>query len=353
MRLRIFLFSLVLVFLTSLHGTAWSNGGNSANPDNPDYGTHDWIAENAVNFLPANDSVWIKNNMVAYLIGTEAPDNSEVAAAYTTEKVYGDKSSGHHNYYNLEHTSILDDSASQRAQEEYDKSLKALRNGDYRLATFHAGAMSHYISDIAVWSHVRGGGSPHGSEDSKKHSEYETEVDRTITAKFYTDSAHTSSIFQEYMAFDGRYENTTAYSAAFTLGMNTDSGGGSLDCVQMEQLLPMGPAGDGSNIGISDWSQSYRDRSGESLNLAANSIADILYTLNRESGRIAGNPPVSEPPRPAETGPIPIPSIKIDSKLGTLLVLVIILLLLMIVFNDKGNAKSKRRKKRGGRRRKK
>lgn len=51
----------------------------------------------------------------------------------------------------------------------------------------------------------------------------------------------------------------------------------------MEQLLPMGPNGDGSNIGINDWLQDYKDRAGESLNLAANAIADVLYTLNRES----------------------------------------------------------------------
>ncbi len=194
LRTRIFLISIALVLLTSAPGTAWSNGGNSANIDNPDYGTHDWIAETAVDFLPGNYSYWIKNNMVAYLIGTEAPDNSAAAGAYTAEKVYGDKSTGHHIYYNLEHTKALDDSAAIRAQQEYNKALQALRNGDYRLAAFYAGAMSHYISDVAVWAHVRGKGSPHGSEDSKKHSEYEEEIDKTIKAKFYSDSDHT----QEY-----------------------------------------------------------------------------------------------------------------------------------------------------------
>jgi hypothetical protein len=28
--------------------SGWSNGGYSANPSNPDYGTHDWIAEHAL-----------------------------------------------------------------------------------------------------------------------------------------------------------------------------------------------------------------------------------------------------------------------------------------------------------------
>jgi len=32
--------------------SGWSNGGYSAAPANPDYGTHDWIAEHALDWLP-------------------------------------------------------------------------------------------------------------------------------------------------------------------------------------------------------------------------------------------------------------------------------------------------------------
>jgi hypothetical protein len=287
--------------------------------------------------------------MVAYLIGTEAPDNSAVATTYTADKVYGDKSSGHHNYYNLEHAMALDDSASKRAQEEYAKSLQALRNGDYRLAAFYAGAMSHYISDVAVWAHVRGKGSPHGSEDSKKHSEYETEVDKTIKAKFYSDTDHTSRIFQSYMVFDGVYDNITAYDAAYLLGLNSDSGGGGLDSVQMEQLLPMGPNGDGSYVGVDDWQQNYKDRTGESLDLAANAVADVLYKLNIESGKIVESQPtiiqipdtVAPVSTPAVTSPTPPKAIPI---VGAVMALMIILLISFAVF--KGNKEKKRSKKR-------
>jgi len=31
---------------------AWSNGGFSADPSNPDYGTHDWIAQHALDWMP-------------------------------------------------------------------------------------------------------------------------------------------------------------------------------------------------------------------------------------------------------------------------------------------------------------
>ncbi len=34
--------------------TAWSYGGYSADPSDPDYGTHDWIAQHALDWLPDN-----------------------------------------------------------------------------------------------------------------------------------------------------------------------------------------------------------------------------------------------------------------------------------------------------------
>src|SRR5512141_1058584 len=54
----------------------WSNGGDSADPMHPDYGTHDWIAEHALDYLPAAEKQYITDNLVTYLYGTELPDNS-------------------------------------------------------------------------------------------------------------------------------------------------------------------------------------------------------------------------------------------------------------------------------------
>ncbi len=46
---------LLLIVGLASQATAWSNGGYSADPTNPDYGTHDWLAEHALDWLPAED----------------------------------------------------------------------------------------------------------------------------------------------------------------------------------------------------------------------------------------------------------------------------------------------------------
>jgi len=194
MKLKILFFAIFLLVLSTRFVVSWSNGGNTNDPNNPKYGTHDWIAKTAVSFLPTNERKWITDNMVAFLIGTEAPDNSTVAEYYTNKHGYGDKSH-HHNYYNVNHTQALDDSASKKAQEEYDKSLQALNSGNYRMAAFYAGTMTHYIADLSVWAHVRGKDSPHGSEKSEAHSDYETKINNTIKAKYYNDANHTSRVY--------------------------------------------------------------------------------------------------------------------------------------------------------------
>jgi hypothetical protein len=59
---------------------AWSNGGYSTDPTQPVYGTHDWIAQHALDWLPTNEKQYITNNLAAYLYGTELPDNSNASA---------------------------------------------------------------------------------------------------------------------------------------------------------------------------------------------------------------------------------------------------------------------------------
>jgi len=61
------------VFVTG--GLAWSNGGYSADPSNPDYGTHDWIPQHALDWLPNQEKQYILDNLATYLYGTELPDN--------------------------------------------------------------------------------------------------------------------------------------------------------------------------------------------------------------------------------------------------------------------------------------
>lgn len=227
---------------------AWGNGGYSVDPHYPDYGTHDWIAQHAKNWLPATELKWIDDNLNWFLYGTEYPDNSGASYANTTG--YGD-TARHHNYYDT-NGSITDPSAASRAQEEYAKALTELKAGRNATAAIYAGSMSHYIADMAAFGHVM--------TNETHHSDYEDYVG-TRTGNY------SYGFLEPYLVFDGQLENVSAYDASIRLGWNTfnDSGG-----IHTAQWMDANYA----------WSDPvFKDRCGESLNLATNHIADVLHTL--------------------------------------------------------------------------
>lgn len=245
------LLSLIL-FLSSIFiptVLAWSNGGYSSNPSNPDYGTHDWIVQHAKNWLPAVERKWIDDNLNYFLYGTEYPDNS--GASYGTTKGYGDTTK-HHNYYDSS-GSVTDDSAAIRAKVEYDKALVELKAGRNVTAAIYAGSMSHYIVDIAVFGHVL--------NNEIHHSDYEDYVGTRTASYGY-------GVFELYLVFDGNLENVSAYDASISLGRNTfNDGGGIYTANWMDAHY--------------DWSSPvFKNRCGESLNLATNYVADVLHTLS-------------------------------------------------------------------------
>ena len=45
---------------------------------NPPYGTHDWIADQAMELLPQDEKTWRQLQRTIYLIGTEAPDHRRI-----------------------------------------------------------------------------------------------------------------------------------------------------------------------------------------------------------------------------------------------------------------------------------
>ncbi len=227
---------------------AWGNGGYSADPSNPDYGTHDWIAQHAKNWLPAVERKWIDDNLNYFLYGTEYPDNS--GASYGTTSGYGDTTK-HHNYYDSS-GSVTDYSAANRAKAEYDKALAELKAGRNVTAAIYAGSMAHYIADVAVFGHVMTG--------ETHHSDYENYVGTRTASYSY-------GVFETYLVFDGNLENISAYDASINLGRNTfNDGGGTYTAAWMDTNY--------------DWSSSaFKNRCGESLNLATNYVADVLHVL--------------------------------------------------------------------------
>jgi len=228
---------------------AWSNGGYSSDPSNPDYGTHDWVAQHALYWLPSNEKEYILNNLVTYLYGTELPDNGQASDGI------GDTSK-HHIYY-FSNGTLQDDSSAIRASEEYNIALGYLKANDFVNAAKHTGIMTHYIADMAVFGHVMGSSTDWGAE--QHHSDYENYAnDRTNS---YNDD------FNTYLSYDGGLTIITAYNAAKNLANDTTFDiDGDLTCVWMDQHY--------------DWSNpAFKNRCGESLNLAVNYLTDVLHTL--------------------------------------------------------------------------
>jgi parallel beta-helix repeat protein len=235
---------------------AWSNGGYTDDPSNPDYGTHDWIAEHALDWLPEEEKRYIVGNLATYLYGTELPDNGIAPDGI------GDTTK-HHIYY-WSNGSLQDDASAVRASEEYDNTLSFLKLGDLASASKTAGIMSHYVVDVAVFGHVMGAGTDWAAEEH--HSDYETYVNERTSSY--------DAEFNIYLSFDGGLDLISAYDAARELAYDTTfDADGDLTCVWMDQNY--------------NWSDPvFKNRCGESLNLAVNYLTGVLHTLYLEAASV-------------------------------------------------------------------
>jgi len=253
----LFCLAILVASLVAVPAWAWSNGGFSTDPSNPKYGTHDWLAHHALDWVPDDLDFWVRNNLAIYLYGTELPDNGNAALG----DGIGDTHL-HHVYYRS-NGDLQDDSSARRAREAYDKALSYLVAGDHGNAAKWLGVMAHYMSDLAVFGHVMGKPTDWGEE--KHHSDYEQWVDGR-TDRY-------DSPFVVLLKFDGRLEQSSAYDSALKLAHDTtfDSTGKGRTAKWMDD-----------NYDPSD--QSFQERVGESLSLAVNLLADITYTMSEAAG---------------------------------------------------------------------
>ncbi|MDI6691648.1 MAG: C39 family peptidase [Candidatus Bathyarchaeota archaeon] len=235
----------------------WSNGGYSDDPSNPKYGTHDWIAHHALDWLPQKEKWFIVRHLANYLYGTELPDNGAVPGGI------GD--TGKHHVYYFRNGSLQDDASAVRAEEEYWKAVSYFKVGDLANTSLRLGVMTHYISDVAVFGHVMGANTDWGAE--VHHSDYESYVE-TRTNSYEDD-------FNIFLSFDGALTRISAYNATLMLASDTTFGGDkNLRCTWMDQNY--------------NWSNpTFKNRCGESLNLAVNLIADVLHTFYLELRGVA------------------------------------------------------------------
>ena len=247
---------LAALLITSYGATSvsgWSNGGFSADPADPDYGTHDWIAQHALDWLPQQEKQFLTDNLASYLYGTELPDNNQASDGI------GDTTK-HHIYYSAGEV-MVDDAAAARAREEYARSVDFYRAGNRNEAAKNLGTMVHYVSDMAVFGHVMGASTAWGAE--VHHSDYEDYVQARTDS--YADE------FNSFLTYDGALVTTSAYDAARMLAYDTTfDTDGDFTCVWMDAHY--------------SWSNAaFRSRAGESLNLAVNLAADVLHTFYSEA----------------------------------------------------------------------
>jgi len=236
---------------------AWSNGGWSSDAKNPDYGTHDFIAQHGLDWVPDEMDFWIRDNLAIYLYGTELPDNRRA--------VLGDgigDTQLHHIYYRA-NGHLQDDASAERAEESCEQVLYYLATKDYSQAAKWMGVASHYIADVAVFGHVMGKATDWGAE--KHHSDYEDWVN-SMTNRY-------NASFTLHLKFDGKLESISAYDAALNLAHDTtfdDTGKGRTAKWMDENYSPE--------------NQAFQGRVYESVNLAVNLLADVINSVSQTAG---------------------------------------------------------------------
>lgn len=270
-----FLIILFCALLASDPAGAWSNGGYSSDQSNPDYGTHDWIAEEAL-ALQTKDVTFLKTTYHSeFLLGTEAPDNPEFI---------GDTSK-HHIYFYASHQ-LQDDACAVRASQIYETALDYMLAGNMRNAAFDIGVMAHYISDPGVFGHTMGAYTDWGTETH--HSDYESKFETMID----TLPSPTGLTLG----------NSSAYSATLDLGYRITFGGGAIQTnVWMDDNY--------------DWSDAtFKASAIASLHESVSAVAAVINHLMIEASYT--EPPQPPPPPPPASSPqVPQPPISLTASL--------------------------------------
>ncbi|MEK9673005.1 MAG: zinc dependent phospholipase C family protein [Rhodospirillaceae bacterium] len=198
---------------------AWENGppnnkvtNTAEDCANPPYSTHDWIAEHALNLLPANERAWLEPHKRLLLIGTEAPDYNKIPLdCGVPNQGYDDNGKGRHDIrFDGKNPKVKpSDHPAQRAQDEVALAADAFRDGKYRHAAYFLGAAIHYIGDLAQYGHTIFG--------EKHHTDFELWVGGM------TLSYSGGGVFEKFIKA-APLEPKSAYDAVWDTGAFTYAG---------------------------------------------------------------------------------------------------------------------------------
>ena len=243
-------------------GRAWGNGqAGNAQTDKPSecgsppYSTHDWVADMAMQLLPLHERLWFQKHRAMLLLGTEAPDNSRIPVECEAPNTgYDDRRKGHSVEWSG--TRMVKDRAAVRAREEYQKAVKAIREGRDSDAAFHLGAAGHYIGDSGQYCHAI------PFEKKRHHSGYETWATRRTPGP--------GGVFASYVI---RRESEHArklqspYMAVKRISWAVVAGEGRIRSARwMEDHF-------------ANKDQDYIDSAGESLAMTVSTLANVFHTF--------------------------------------------------------------------------
>ncbi|MBD3211286.1 MAG: hypothetical protein GF311_01665 [Candidatus Lokiarchaeota archaeon] len=187
----------------------WSNGMDvprggwtSYTYSKAHYGTHDWIADFALEKIIDLDLTlaakwydgngiwfWTDDRIRIYLYATQGPDNGEIFYINRHgQRIDGenDKRSNHH--INFDGTpdpstgKVIDGAAGHKAADMALNAILAFRDGDCGLAAFYLGEMTHYIADVSNFFHTLKPGEPSGY---KSDGPYEYGVLTRTDGRYY------------------------------------------------------------------------------------------------------------------------------------------------------------------------
>jgi Zinc dependent phospholipase C len=259
---------------------AWGNGGKSASAKSPKFGTHDWIAFEGLELAAEDHNLdWLKSNLNAFFIGTEAPD---VGAGLMPGAGggYKDTATCHCILFDAD-GEVSNDKIMRRVQEEFDKAKAHFdkphpTKRDLKLAAFYLGAMAHYFGDLSQFMHLMGKQSHWGSEDQSIHHRYEEVIDKTIVAKTKTSTLLSSFVKRKSVS------GNTPSEIALSVARFTETGGSSSETPgqmykEFKSLIKNGTA-----LDTTEWDKAFLQQTGDNVNIAANGIAKLLTEFAKD-----------------------------------------------------------------------
>jgi hypothetical protein len=197
--ISLFLFSFAFPCFVQ-EASAWKNFDTNAAPCyarswgeynyDLDYGTHDWIADFAVDTIVSNPLLavkwvdtngnlfWSSRNKRIFLYATYGPDCSDVWFRTRHNQIIRGQGdfAYHHITFDDETTERIGSWAADKADAFALAAIYALADGDCGTAAFFLGEMAHYISDMSCFFHVKKDGSL-----IDLHNDYELHVlERTL-----------------------------------------------------------------------------------------------------------------------------------------------------------------------------